>query len=81
MKEERLSEGEKFATILQSLEQMNLSIPALTLLVREIAGMIALKSSFKEAIVAKEIEKLKGPRTVDEFLVSLTHAEKKKKNS
>ena len=79
MNEKRLSEGEKFAQVLTLIDSLNLTIPALTLLVREVAGMIALKSSFKEAIVAKEIEKLKGPRTVDEFLVSLTHSEKKKK--
>ena len=78
MKDKNLSEGEKFATILQTLESLNLSIPALTLLVREIAGMIALKSSFRDAIVTKEIEKLKGPRTVDEFLASLTKGGKKK---
>ena len=77
MKDKHLSEGEKFATILQALEELNLSIPALTLLVREIAGMIALKSSFRDAIVTKEIEKLKGPRTVDEFLASLTKGKKK----
>ena len=78
MSGKNLSEGEKFATILQALEELNLSIPALTLLVREIAGMIALKSSFRDAIVTKEIEKLKGPRTVDEFLASLTKGGKKK---
>jgi hypothetical protein len=72
MSDKNLSEGEKFATILQALEELNLSIPALTLLVREIAGMIALKSTFKDAIVSKELEKLRGPRTVDEFLASLT---------
>lgn len=79
MSDKKLSEGEKFAMILQALEELNLSIPALTLLVREIAGMIALKSSFREAIVTKEIEKLKAPRSVDEFLASLTSEKKGKK--
>lgn len=77
MNEKNLSEGEKFAMILQALEELNLSIPALTLLVREIAGMIALKSSFREAIASKEIEKLKAPRNVDEFLASLMKGKKK----
>jgi hypothetical protein len=78
VKDKHLSEGEKFATVLMQLESLNLSIPALTLLIREIAGMIALKSTFRDAITSKEIEKLKGPRTVDEFLASLTKGGKKK---
>lgn len=75
----KLSDAEKFATILMYLEAMNLSIPAMTLLIREIAGMIAMKSSFKDARVTKELEKLKGPRTVDEFLAYLTYEKKKNK--
>jgi hypothetical protein len=40
--------------------------------------MVALKSSFKDAIVSKEFERIKTtPRTVDEFIAEINEKEKK----
>lgn len=60
------------------MEELSPSIAAMTLLIREIAGMIAFKASLKDAVLTKELEKAKTtPRTVDEFLAEVTKIQKK----
>lgn len=74
----RLPESKKYSKILDVISKLNPSIPVLTLLIRKLSGIIAFKSALSDSLVIKELERLKKPRTLDEFLASLTSEKREK---